>query len=115
MELRRGDAVSLGFGISALVPRILLEEGHARSVTWIIEQGAVGGMALMDFQFGCASGAQAIMSSPDQFTYFHGGGFDRSLLSFLEIGPRRRRECVSAQGALPPTSPLAWEALGEDW
>ncbi|MCB0140245.1 MAG: hypothetical protein KDE50_10085, partial [Caldilineaceae bacterium] len=28
----------------------------------------------------------AIVASPDQFTYFQGGGFDRSLLSFLEIG-----------------------------
>ena len=27
LELREGDAVNLGFGISALVPRILLEEG----------------------------------------------------------------------------------------
>ena len=83
--LEAGDAVNLGFGISALVPRILLEEGCASKVTWIIEQGAVGGMPLLDFQFGCAAGAQAIMASPDQFTYFHGGGFDKSLLSFLEI------------------------------
>jgi acyl CoA:acetate/3-ketoacid CoA transferase len=27
LELRADDAVNLGFGISALVPRILLEEG----------------------------------------------------------------------------------------
>ncbi len=85
MELRRGEAVNLGFGISALVPRILLEENLAGSVTWVIEQGAVGGVPLTDFQFGCAAGADAILSSPDQFTYFQGGGFDRSLLSFLEI------------------------------
>ena len=85
MELRHGDAVNLGFGISAMVPRILLEEGLSRAVTWVIEQGAVGGIPLMDFQFGCAGGAQAIMSSADQFTYFQGGGFDKSLLSFLEI------------------------------
>ena len=83
--LRAGDAVNLGFGISALVPRILLEEGQADKVTWVIEQGAVGGIPLLDFQFGCAGGAEAIMASPDQFTYFHGGGFDKSLLSFLEI------------------------------
>jgi len=85
MELKRGEVINLGFGISALVPRILMEEGHTRAVTWVIEQGAVGGMPLLDFQFGCASGARAIMASPDQFTYFQGGGFDRSLLSFLEV------------------------------
>ncbi len=68
------------------MPRILLEEGLSGQVTWLIEQGAVGGLPLLDFQFGCAAGADAIMASPDQFTYFHGGGFDKSLLSFLQIG-----------------------------
>jgi propionate CoA-transferase len=85
MELRHGEAVNLGFGISALVPRILLEEGLDGQVTWVIEQGAVGGMPLLGFQFGCAANAQAIVPSPAQFTYFQGGGFDRSLLSFLQV------------------------------
>jgi len=52
----------------------------------VIEQGAVGGVPLLDFAFGCASNADAFMPSPYQFTYFQGGGFDASLLSFLEIG-----------------------------
>ena len=85
MELIQGEAVNLGFGISALVPRILLEEGIPEAVTWVIEQGAVGGMPLLNFQFGCAANAQAIVASPDQFTYFQGGGFDRSMLSFLQV------------------------------
>lgn len=85
MELRDGEVVNLGFGISALVPRVLLEEGLDGEVTWVIEQGAVGGMPLLGFQFGCAANAQAIMPSPAQFTYFQGGGFDRCLLSFLQV------------------------------
>ncbi|MEM7126120.1 MAG: acyl CoA:acetate/3-ketoacid CoA transferase [Chloroflexota bacterium] len=85
MALKNGNAVNLGFGISALVPRILLEEGHPEAVTWVIEQGAVGGVPLLGFQFGCASNAQAIVPSPDQFTYFQGGGFDCTMLSFMEI------------------------------
>jgi propionate CoA-transferase len=85
MELRQGQTANLGFGISALVPRILLEEGHAQSVTWAIEQGAVGGMPLTDFAFGCASNADAFVPSPNQFTYFQGGGFDQTFLSFLEV------------------------------
>jgi propionate CoA-transferase len=84
-ELRDGDAVNLGFGISANVPRILIEEGRHGAVTWVIEQGAVGGIPLLDFQFGCASNAEAIIQSPHQFTYFQGAGFDMSLLSFLQI------------------------------
>jgi propionate CoA-transferase len=99
-ELRDGDAVNIGFGISANVPRILIEEGRHGDVTWVIEQGAVGGVPLLDFQFGCASNAEAIVPSPAQFTYFQGGGFDMSLLSFLQID---RHGCVNVSklGARP--------------
>ncbi len=85
LELGDGEVVNLGFGISALVPYILLEEGLHGAVTWAIEQGAVGGVPLLDFQFGCASNAEAIMPSPDQFTFFQGAGFDQSLLSFMQV------------------------------
>ena len=85
LELKAGWAVNIGFGISANVPRILIDEGRHGDVTWVIEQGAVGGVPLLDFQFGCASNAEAIVPSPQQFVYFQGGGFDCSLLSFLQI------------------------------
>lgn len=85
MELRPGMTANLGFGISAMVPRILLEAGHPDAVTWAIEQGAVGGMPLTGFAFGCASNADAFVPSPQQFIYFQGGGFDVSFLSFLEV------------------------------
>jgi len=85
MELKGGMTANLGFGISAMVPRILLEEGHPEAVTWAIEQGAVGGMPLTGFAFGCASNADAFVPSPQQFIYFQGAGFDMSFLSFLEI------------------------------
>ncbi|SED17599.1 propionate CoA-transferase [Rhizobiales bacterium GAS188] len=99
-ELRHGEAVNIGFGISANVPRILIEEGRHGDVTWVIEQGAVGGVPLTDFQFGCAANAEAIMSSPHQFTYFQGAGFDASLLSFLQID-REGSVNVSKLGVRP--------------
>ena len=82
------------------MPRILLEEGLHGAVTWVIEQGAVGGVPLLGFQFGCASNAEAIMPSPNQFTYFQGGGFDVALLSFLQID-RDGSVNVSKLGAKP--------------
>jgi acyl CoA:acetate/3-ketoacid CoA transferase len=85
MELKTGMTANLGFGVSALVPRVLLEAGHPQAVTWAIEQGATGGMPLLDFAFGCASNADAFMPSPQQFMFFQGGGFDVSFLSFLEV------------------------------
>ena len=99
-ELRDGDVVNIDFGISANVPRILIEEGRHGAVTWVIEQGAVGGVPLLDFQFGCASNAEAIVQSPHQFTYFQGAGFDMSLLSFLQID-RRGSVNVSKLGVRP--------------
>lgn len=86
MEMQPGWAVNIGFGISANVPRIFVEEGCHGDVTWMIEQGAVGGVPLLDFKFGCSANAEAIVASPHQFCYFQAGGFDCSLLSFLEVG-----------------------------
>jgi len=84
-ELRHGWAVNIGFGICANVPRIFLEEGLHGAVTWVIEQGAVGGIPLLDFKFGCSANAEAFVASPHQFSYFQAAGFDASLLSFLEV------------------------------
>ena len=84
-QLQKGWAVNVGFGVSANVPRIFLEEGRHGDVTWVIEQGAVGGIPLLDFKFGCAANAEAFVASPHQFSYFQAGGFDASMLSFLEI------------------------------
>ena len=85
IELKGGMTANLGFGISAKVPRILMEAGHPEAVTWAIEQGAVGGVPLTGFAFGCASNAHGFVPSPQQFIYFQGGGFDMSFLSFLEV------------------------------
>ena len=84
-ELQAGEVVNLGFGVSALVPHILVEEGLAQEVSWVLEQGVVGGVPLLDFAFGCAQNPDAIMQSVDQFTLLQGGGFHRSMLSFLQI------------------------------
>ena len=84
-ELSDGWAVNIGFGISTNVPRIFLEEGLHGAVTWVIEQGAVGGIPLLDFKFGCAANAEAFVASPHQFSYFQAAGFHASLLSFLEV------------------------------
>jgi len=99
-EIRKGWAVNLGFGVSANVPRIFIEEGLHGQATWVIEQGAVGGVPLLEFQFGCAANAEAFVPSAYQFTYFQAAGFDCSLLSFLQID-RHGSVNVSKLGARP--------------
>ena len=100
MELGRGQTANLGFGISSMVPRILLEEGEHQAVTWVVEQGAAGGMPLTGFAFGCAANADAYVPSPVQFSYFQGAGFDLTFLSFLEVD-RTGSVNVSRLGARP--------------
>jgi propionate CoA-transferase len=99
-ELKPGWAVNLGFGVSANVPRIFIEEGLHGQATWVIEQGAVGGVPLLDFQFGCSANAEAFVPSAHQFTYFQAAGFDCSLLSFLQID-RQGSVNVSKLGVRP--------------
>jgi propionate CoA-transferase len=84
-ELQAGEITNLGFGVCALVPHVLVEEGLAKAVSWVIEQGPVGGIPLLDFVFGVSQNPDAIMQSSDQFTLLQGGGFDHAMLSFLEI------------------------------
>jgi propionate CoA-transferase len=84
-ELGNGWTVNLGFGISAAVPRALAETNPDSGVSWVIEQGAVGGVPLTGFAFGCAMNPDAIMQSVDQFTLLQGGGFNAAMLSFLEV------------------------------
>jgi propionate CoA-transferase len=84
-ELQKHWAVNIGFGVSANVPRIFIEEGLHGACTWVLEQGPVGGVPLLEFQFGCSANAEAFVPSAYQFTYFQAAGFDCSLLSFLQI------------------------------
>lgn len=74
MELRSGWAVNIGFCRSANVPRVLIEEGLHGAVAWVIEQGAVGRVPLLDFKFGGVSNAVACVASPHQFIYVQAGG-----------------------------------------
>lgn len=83
--LEPGWIVNLGFGISALVPAVLGGSDKGSTLSWAIEQGAVGGTPLTGFAFGCARNPDAIVQSVDQFTLLQGGGFQASMLSFLEV------------------------------
>ena len=100
-ELKPGWAVNLGFGVSANVPRIVLEEGKHGEVTWVIEQGAVGGVPMLEFLFGCSSNAEAIVPSPYQFMYFQAAGFDCCAAVVPADRPAWLRQRIEAR--CPPT------------
>ena len=84
-NIRGGDVIVLGFGISAMVPRLLLEQNRFEQVSFAIEQGSTGGLPLTGFQFGSSLNPQTILDAGSQFDLFQGGCFDAAMLSFLQI------------------------------
>lgn len=84
-ELRPGDIVNLGFGISSLVPQVALEEGVFDRFSFTVEQGAIGGLPLTGFAFGASHNPEAIIDSAAQFDLIDGGGVSVGCLAFAEV------------------------------
>jgi acyl CoA:acetate/3-ketoacid CoA transferase len=84
-QLRPGDIVNLGFGISSLVPQAALDEGVFGQLDFTVEQGAIGGLPLTGFAFGASHNPEAIIDSAAQFDLIDGGGVTVGCLSFAEV------------------------------
>jgi acyl CoA:acetate/3-ketoacid CoA transferase len=89
-ELAEGDVVVLGYGLSALVPHLMLADNKFDRFTFTIEQGSWGGLPLTDFGFGSSANPAAILDAISQFDLLQGGCFDTALLSFLQVDERGR-------------------------
>jgi len=85
LQLRPGDIVNLGFGISSLVPQISFEERVFDQLNFTVEQGAVNGLPLTGFAFGASHNPEAIIDSPAQFDLIDGGGITVGCLAFAEV------------------------------
>lgn len=89
-EVRTGDVVVLGYGVSAIVPYLMKDAGRFDEATFTVEQGSHGGLPLTDFGFGSSYNPRTILDSGSQFDLFQGGCFDLALLSFLQVDERGR-------------------------
>ena len=98
--LHRGDVAVLGYGVCANIPLALAASGELDEVSFVIEQGAVGGIPVNGFRFGCAYNAAAFLDTRLGFDYLRGGGFDIALMSFLQVD-RSGNINVSALPARP--------------
>ncbi|MHB8890720.1 MAG: acyl CoA:acetate/3-ketoacid CoA transferase [Candidatus Limnocylindrales bacterium] len=87
-ELRAGDVVNLGFGISTGVAAVLAEEGAYDQVVFSIEQGIVGGVPSHGLDSGTAVNAQAFIDEGAQFDLYDGGALDVCCVSFGEVDAR---------------------------
>lgn len=89
-EIRKGDVVVLGYGMSSIVPYLMLNDQAFHAATFTIEHGSWGGLPLTDFRFGSSRNPAAILDACSQFDIFQGGCFDIALLSFLQVDERGR-------------------------
>ena len=88
MELRPGEVINLGVGVSTGIPNIAAEEGIEDIVTLTVEAGVIGGIPGALSEFGTARNPRAILDQGYQFDFYDGGGLDAAFLSFAEVDQR---------------------------
>lgn len=97
MEVKAGDVLNLGFGMSADVGKVLKEQGRLGSVQLAVEQGLYNGEPELGDLFGMATGPTARVSSAVQFDIFAGGLIDVTCLGMAQTD-RRGNVNVSSFG-----------------
>jgi propionate CoA-transferase len=85
MELKKGYKVNLGYGMPDGVPIVAKEENIIQDITFLIEQGPIGGVLTTGLNFGAMYNPSAILDDGYQFDFFHGGGLDICYLGFAQV------------------------------
>jgi propionate CoA-transferase len=85
LELKVGDVVNLGVGISAMIPNVVAEENVEALMTLTVEAGVIGGIPGYAREFGTAINPRAILDQAYQFDFYDGGGLSCAFLSFAEV------------------------------
>lgn len=84
-EVRDGDVINVGFGISSEVVDVLAAQGRLDRVELCIEQGLIGGTPVSGDLFGISRNPRAKLASTTQFELFAGGLLDRCFLGLAQV------------------------------
>jgi propionate CoA-transferase len=85
MELRPGMFINVGIGIPEGVAVEAAKKNLLSSLTFTVEDGAIGGMPASGKAFGAAVGAHCIINAAQMFDFYDGGGLDICYLGALEV------------------------------
>jgi propionate CoA-transferase len=85
MEINPGMYLNVGYGMADGVPVVVKAEGMLDKVTFLIEQGAAGGIPTTGLNFGAMFNPHAILDDGYQFDFIHGRGLDVAFLGFAQI------------------------------